>query len=69
MVQELIAYLIIAIAFGILILKTMRFLNLVGKKAADSSTCGGCATGCAAKELYLVERKKSKKQDQYKFYL
>ena len=59
MLQELIAYLIIAIAFGILIRHVLRFFNLVGKKTADSSSCGRCSTVCEMKELHMVERNKS----------
>lgn len=69
MIQEVIAYLIIVIAFGILAINILRFFNLVGKKTANSSKCGGCSTGCEMKELHLVGKNKSGKHDQYKFYL
>lgn len=69
MIQEIIAYLIIAIAFGILVLNILRFFNLVGKKAANASKCGGCSTGCEMKELHQISKSKTIKYDQYRFYL
>lgn len=69
MTQEVIAYLIIAIAFGILAINILRFFGLVGKKTANPSKCGGCSTGCEMKGLHLVGKKKLLKHDQYKFYL
>lgn len=69
MIQEIIAYLIIAIAFGILALNILKFFNLVGKKAANPSKCGGCSSGCEMKELHLASKNKIVKHDQYKYYL
>jgi len=69
MIQEIIAYLIIAIAFGILALNILRFFNLVGKKNVNSSKCGGCSTGCEMKEIHLASKSRLVKHDQYKFYL
>lgn len=69
MIQEIIAYLIIAIAFGILTLNILRFFNVVGKKHANSSKCGGCSSGCEMKEIHLSGKNKFVKSDQYRFYL
>ena len=69
MVQELIAYLIIAIAFFTGILYILRFFKLAGKKTAGSSTCGTCSTGCEMKQLHLHKGNKSVKQELYKYYL
>lgn len=69
MIQEIIAYLIITIAFGILVLNILRFFNLIGKKTANSSKCGGCSSGCEMKEMHLTGKSKLVKHDQYKFYL
>jgi hypothetical protein len=69
MLQEIIAYLIIAVAFSILALNILRFFNLVGKKTVNSSKCGGCSSGCEMKELHLTGKARLEKQDQYKFYL
>ena len=69
MVQEIIAYLIIAFAFGVLILNTLRFFNLIGKKNVSSSKCGGCTSGCEMKELHIMNKNRPVKHDQYKFYL
>lgn len=69
MIQEIIAYLIIAFAFGVLILNTLRFFNLIGKKNVNSSKCGGCTSGCEMKELHIMNKNRPVKHDQYKFYL
>ena len=68
MVQEIVAWLIISIAFGILILKILRFFNLVGKKKVNSSQCGGCSSGCEMKEIHKLEKHKLN-YDQYRIYL
>ena len=67
MIQEIIVYLIITIAFGMLVLSMLRFFNLVGKKEVNSSKCGGCSTSCEMKELHQIS--KIRKYDQYKLYL
>jgi hypothetical protein len=67
MVQNIIAYLIISIAFGMLIVNILRFFNISGKKPANSSKCGGCSAGCEIKELDQV--KKPKNYDQYRIQL
>jgi hypothetical protein len=67
MIQDLIAYLIISIAFGALILHILRFFNMIGKKSVNTSKCGGCSTGCEMKELHQI--KKPKNYDQYRIQL
>jgi len=69
MIQEIIAYLIIFSAFGLLIFKTLSFFSLVGKKNVSQSKCGGCSSGCEMKELHQFTKKNKVKFDQYKFYL
>jgi hypothetical protein len=66
MVQDIIAYLIIGAAFGILAYRILQFFNLTKRKPAK---CGGCATGCSLKELHVVNKAKFNKKDQYRFYL
>jgi hypothetical protein len=67
MIQDLIAYLIISIAFGALILHILRFFNIISKKPVNTSKCRGCSTGCGMKELH--EFKKPKNYDQYRIQL
>lgn len=67
MIQNIIAYLIISIAFGTLILNILRFFNIGRKKSANSSKCGGCSAGCEMKELHQF--KKQKNYDQYRIQL
>jgi len=67
MVQDLIAYLIISIAFGALILHILRFFNVIGKKSVNTSKCGGCSAGCEMKEIQQF--KKPKNYDQYRIQL
>lgn len=66
MIQDIIAYLIVGAAFGILIYRILQFFNLTGTK---QSKCGGCTTGCSLKELHVVNKAKFDKKDQYRFYL
>lgn len=66
MVQNIIAYLIISLAFGIFGYRILQFFNLTQKKA---SKCGGCTSGCSLKELHVVNKAKFDKIDQYRFYL
>ena len=66
MVQDIIAYLIISAAFGLLLYRVLQFFNLTKKKPAK---CGGCASGCSLKELHVVNIAKFDKDDQYRIYL
>lgn len=66
MVQDIIAYLIIGSAFGILIYRILQFFNLTKKKPAK---CGGCTSGCSLKELHVVNKVKFDMKDQYRYYL
>lgn len=66
MIQEIIAYIVIWTAFGILAYRILQFFNLTKKKPAK---CGGCATGCSLKETHVVNKPKFNKNDQYRFYL
>jgi hypothetical protein len=67
MTQDLIAYLIISIAFGGLILHIHQFFNIIGKKSANSSKCSGCSGGCEMKELHQL--KDPKNYDKYRIQL
>jgi hypothetical protein len=69
MLQEIIAYLIIIMAFGFLLFNILKFFNLAGKKIVSSSKCGGCSSGCEMKELHQIVKRNSVKTDQYKYYL
>jgi len=69
MIQDIIAYLILAVTFGIFIRKILLFFNLTGKKTSISSKCSGCASGCEMKELNLMNKGKFTKHDQYRLYL
>jgi hypothetical protein len=51
MVQDIISYLIIGVAFGILIYRILQFFNITEKKQAK---CSGCASGCSLKEQHVV---------------
>ncbi|OFX52366.1 MAG: hypothetical protein A2066_00310 [Bacteroidetes bacterium GWB2_41_8] len=65
MIQDIIAYLIIVSAFGILTYRILQFFNLTRKKA---DKCGGCSTGCSLKELHVVNKAKFDKKELYRFY-
>lgn len=51
MIQEIIAYLIITLAFSSLFYHILRFLNLTGKKQVSHSKCAGCTSDCELKEI------------------
>lgn len=65
MIQDIITYLIIVSAFGILTYRILQFFNLTRKKA---DKCGGCSTGCSLKELHVVNKAKFDKKELYRFY-
>jgi hypothetical protein len=67
MTQNIIAYLIISIAAGALILHILRFFNIIGEKHVNTSKCRGCSGGCEIKELHQF--KKPKNYDQYRMQL
>jgi hypothetical protein len=69
MIQDIIAYLIISIAFGALLLNIFQFFNLIGKKNTNSSKCSGCSTGCEIKELHQLKKDQPKSYDQYRMQL
>ncbi len=69
MIQEIIAWLIIIAAFGMLILHVLRFFNLTGKKNTKPGTCSGCSSGCEMKEIHQISKEKIVSTDQYRYYL
>ncbi|HAQ19674.1 MAG TPA: hypothetical protein DCR40_10650 [Prolixibacteraceae bacterium] len=69
MIQDYIAYLIIAGAFAIFIQKILSFFNLLGKKNVKSGNCAGCTSGCEMKHSHLMNKSKPGKRDKYQFYL
>jgi len=69
MIQDCIAFLIIAAAFGTFIYRIISFFNLLGRKTVKSGNCAGCASGCEMKDSHAIMKKKSTKRDPYQFYL
>jgi len=69
MIQDYIAYVIIAVAFAIFIHRILSFFNLIEKKAIKSGNCSGCTTGCEMKQSHLIIKGKPRKRNQYQFYL
>jgi len=69
MIQEYIAYIIIAVAFAAFIYRIFSFFNLFGKKTVKSGNCAGCTSGCEIKHSPLMGNNKLRKRDQYQFYL
>jgi len=69
MMLDFIAYLIVSIALGALILNILRFFNIVGKKHASSSKCGGCTTGWGIEELHQFRKNKPTIYDRYRMQL
>jgi len=69
MIQDYIAYLIIAAAFATFIYRILSFFNLFGKKTVKSGNCAGCTSGCEMKQSPLMGNNKPRKRNQYQFYL
>ena len=69
MMLDFIAYLIVSIALGALILNILRFFNIVGKSHANNPKCGGCTTGCGMEELHYLRKKKQTDYDRYRMQL
>jgi hypothetical protein len=66
---DYIAYLIVSMALGALIINTLRFFNIVGEKHANSSKCGGCTTGCEMEGLHQFRKNKPSNYDQHRIQL
>jgi len=45
MIQEILTYLIVAIAIGITLFKLLQSFGLFGKKKGMSSACSSCSSG------------------------
>jgi hypothetical protein len=69
MIQDIIAYLIISVAFGALTLNILHFFNLIGKKSANSSNCSECSAGCEMKELHQYKKDKPTNYTQFRIQL
>lgn len=69
MIQDLIAYIIILGAFGVLIHNVLHFFNVVGKKKKNTGGCGSCSSMCDLKEFHQLSKGKLSQRDQYRFYL
>lgn len=71
MIFDIIAYLIVLMAFIALGRNILSFFNLIGKKKKNSAKCSGCTSGCDVKKtgLFNSHKAQSQNQNQYKFYL
>ena len=69
MIQNIIVYIIISIAFGTLALNILQFFNLVGKKSTNSAKCSGCSGGCEIKELHQFKKEKPTNYNQFRMQL
>jgi len=69
MVQDYLAYIIIALAFAAFARKILGFFNVFAKKQVKSGNCAGCSTGCEMKNTSVLLNKRSGKRSQYQYYL
>ena len=69
MIQDIIAYLIVALAFGYLIMNILRFLNLAGKRSAKKSKCAGCSSDCEINNLNAINKGTSRNYNQIRIKL
>ena len=69
MILDIIAYLIVLMAFIALGRNILSFFTLIGKKKNISAKCSGCTSGCDVKKTGLFASHKAQSQNQYKFYL
>jgi len=56
MIQEIITYLIIVLAFGAFLFKVFQFFGMTGKKEQDFSECMGCSGNCRKKEIFPTKK-------------
>lgn len=69
MVLNILTYIIIFTAFGAFLRNVLVFFNIIKAGTGKSTKCAGCYTGCEFKEISPLNKKISKKVDQYRFYL
>lgn len=69
MILDIIAYLIVLLAFIALGRNILSFFNIIGKKQTYSTKCSGCSSGCDMKKAGLLVNNTQRNQNQYKFYL
>jgi hypothetical protein len=69
MILDIIAYLIVLLAFIALGRNILSFFNLIGKEETYSTKCSGCSSGCDMKKTGPFVNNKQRSQNQYKFYL
>lgn len=68
MIQEILTYIIVAIAFVVAAYRILQSFNLIGRKKSDAAKCGSCSGGCEIKEMHAMNRQKPVKHNKYQFY-
>lgn len=56
MIQELITYALLAVAFGAAILRILHFFGIQGKRRKKYPDCMGCAGNCRKNEILPAKR-------------
>jgi hypothetical protein len=69
MIQNIIAYAIIATAWIAIFIKAIRFFNLSGKNKKHSSKCGSCTAECALRDLHIPVKERCSTPDKIEIYL
>lgn len=69
MILDIIAYLIILMAFIALGRNILLFFNVIGKKQTRTAKCSGCSSGCDIKKTGMFGNNKLQTRNQYKFHL
>lgn len=68
MMQEILTYIIVTIAFVVAAYRILQSFNLIGKKKADAAKCSSCSGGCEIKEIHAMNGQKLVKHNKYQFY-
>jgi len=69
MIQEIITYMILALAFGSFLFKIFQFFGMSSKKKQNLSECMGCSGNCRKKEIFPTKRYPTKNYGQIRLNL
>lgn len=69
MIQAIITYLIISLAFARCTYKLLCFFNIIKKETKTSSNCAGCSSDCEIKKLKFHKQQHQQPNNPYKIFL
>ena len=69
MIFDMLTYLIVFFAVGMLLKNVLTFFHLIKTKNNNPAKCAGCSSGCEIKTLHIHAKGVRTKKDPYKVYL